>query len=746
MVGGQEITLETGEIGRQANGAVMLTVGETVIYATACCGDQGADGSFLPMQVQYSERFSSAGRISGGFLKREGRPKDSDILTSRLIDRPIRPMLPKGFSKDIQILAWTLSYDSIHTPEPHAITASAAAMLISDIPLLEAVAAVRVAWNYDDGFTVNPTLEQMAKSKLDLVMAGTQDKLLMIEGFCHFLSDDNMKEAVKAGMEAISKLCKALTKWRDSVGKPAMEWAPGQPDVKLQSDTQNQMQQELRQVYSQPREKHERGAAVDNIRQSLREKLLEEGAIASDLDRDSVIDDDSSSDSETASTSGAEESAPEVLRMEQYYRAFKKAELHVVRQMVLEGRRVDGRGPSDVRQIRSRAGLLPRTHGSALFTRGETQSLAVATLGTASGQQQVDSMQLQGEQRRFVLQYFFPNSSTGETGRLAGPSRRETGHGHLAERSVMPILPTMEQFPYAVRVESTITESNGSSSMASVCAACLALRDAGVPIKGNVAGVAMGLVLDDKSDKFTILTDILGSEDHFGDMDFKVAGDADGITAFQLDVKAAGIPVTVLNEALPAAKTARRHVLEKMKECSPAPKGTLSPYAIKISRINVPLTRIGTVIGPGGRTIRNIVDRSGCSNVEMIDQEHGTFEISATDPEALNAATDILKSLVEEPEAGLTYRGVKVASVEKFGLFVEFLPEQQGLCHVSELGGELSSFSAGDTVDVKLLEVNDGKFRLSRKAVLTDDNGGVEPEEPPKPPPPPPLVEGDILR
>ncbi|CAL8470982.1 g10524 [Coccomyxa elongata] len=721
-VGQEPILLETGEIGRQANGAVMLTCGKTVLYATACCTDHPVgDGSFTPLQVNYAERFSAAGRTSGGWLKRDGRPKDGEVLTARLVDRPLRPMFEPGWTNDTQVLIWVLSYDGINTPEPLAITAAAAALAISDIPLQKAVAGVRVGLLEGRGLVVNPTEQELQESSLDLMLAGTADALLMIEGYCDFLSEEQMVEAVRVGAEAVAKQCQAIEELRNRAGSPKrLETAHSTEALEARIETL--CKADVEASYRNSAAKHERTAAVMAIQERVKSQLLEADSVQS---ASSLAEDDSVTEDLSVGTSGAQEST-----LSQFGRAFKHVEARVMRQMALEeDRRADGRACGQVRPITSRAGLLPSTHGSALFTRGETQTISVVTLGNEDDAQQVDNMALESaSSRKFFLQYYFPPSSVGETGRVGMPSRREIGHGQLAERALTPIIPGAEEFPYTIRVESTVTESNGSSSMASVCGGYLALVDAGVPVSRPVAGVAMGLILE-PSGQFRILTDILGSEDAMGDMDFKVAGDAENITAFQMDIKVEGITLDVLASALAEARKARQHILAEMTCCKPPPRGALAPNAPRIRRFTVDTDKLGMLIGPGGRNIRGLIEESGADEIKIIDNMKGLVEIMASSDEIADKAQQMVGRVLEDPEPGRIYRDAKVKSLEKFGLFVEILPGKEGLVHTSELDVNRSisvdSFNVGDTMDVKLMEVLDnGKLKLSRKAVQVA--GGAE--------------------
>jgi len=698
-IGGKQVTIETGEIGRQANGAAVTTCGETVIYTTACA-DKGkpGDGSFLPLSVQYMERYSAAGRTSGGFIKRDGRQKDGEVLTSRLVDRPLRPMFCEGWAFDTQVLQWVLSFDGVNSPEPLAITAAGAALAISDIPLKKPVAGVRVGMIGQE-FVVNPTIQQMQDSPLDLTIAGTEDAVLMIEGFSDFLTEEQLLESVRVGAEAVSTICKHIQAWADKVGKPKstdLVLPPQGLEAEVRAMAKEGLDRSFRIAGKQ-----ERGRATDAVKEAVFKWLVE--------DPDGPMH-------------------PEV----HVSTAFKKVCSEVVRNMVLDEKiRTDGRGLEDVRPIACRAGVLPRTHGSALFTRGETQALAVVTLGNTKSALRVDGMQSVSEDddsKSFYLQYFFPPSSVGETGRHSIPGRRELGHGQLAERALLPVCPDASDFTYTIRAESTITESNGSSSMASVCGACLAMMDAGVPVKAMVAGVAMGLVLKDDG-SFVVLTDILGTEDALGDMDFKVAGSREGVTAFQMDIKVEGITIDIMKQALEQARRGRLHILDRMGECRPYPAGEVRPFVPRVKRIEVPVDDIALIIGSKGATIKALIEESGAESINV--SQDGTVEILAPSSESVEKAVELIKQRTTRIQAGQIYRKCKVVSCVAFGCFIEIMPGKEGLCHISEL--DLKRVNAvedvvkrGDLVDVKVLAVaSNGKISLSRKAVLADQSPEV---------------------
>jgi polyribonucleotide nucleotidyltransferase len=681
---GREIELETGLIARQAGGSIMLTSGETKILATVCSASKPADDiDFLPLRVDYTERFSSAGKTLGGFIKREGKPAEREILVSRLIDRPIRPMIEEGYYQEVQILASVYSYDGVHNPEPLAVCAASAALAISEVPLIKPIGAVQVGL-IDDRFIINPTIQEMKKSKLDLMIAGTEDAILMIEGRCDFLTEEQLLEAIDEGHKAIKTFCEAVALLQEKCGKPK-----DRAHLKV---LKHELVQEVEKLIKQPLEtairissKQEREDAISALSTQVLETFVSEEKGHSKVD---------------------------------VALAFEKVQASAMRHMILtENRRCDGRRCDEIRPIDVRQGILPRTHGSTLFTRGETQSLAVCTLGGETMAQRGED--LNGElSSRFYLQYSFPPFSVGEVGRNGPPGRREVGHGKLAERALLATLPSQEKFPYVIRVESNITESNGSSSMASVCGGCLAMMEAGVPIAHPVAGIAMGLILE--KDKHAILSDILGAEDALGDMDFKVAGNRDGITAFQLDIKVEGITPKIMKQALLQAKEGRIHILGKMLEVCPKSKETLSAHAPRIETVQVKPSKIGVIIGPGGKQIRAIIEESG-AQIDINDA--GVVSIAATSSESMEKAKSMILGLVTEVEKGKTYSG-KVVSIVAFGAFVELPGGKQGLLHISEIEHRRLKtvdevLKLHDTIEVLVLDVNEqGQIKLSRKALI----------------------------
>ncbi|MFI0435271.1 MAG: polyribonucleotide nucleotidyltransferase [Parachlamydiaceae bacterium] len=683
---GQEISFETGKIARQAGGAVVVRSGDTMVFASACAApNQDPATDFLPLRVDYKENFSSVGKTVSGFIKREGRPSERETLTSRLIDRPLRPLFEEGYYNEVQVLTYVWSYDGIHSPEPLAICAASAALVISDIPLIKPVGAVRVGY-LNGQFIINPSIEQQRTSKLDLMIAGTEDAVLMIEGFCDFLTEDQVIEAIAAGHESIKLICHTLRQWQTKIGKPK-----NRETLRLISkDLFHEVERIANPILEKAlriREKQKREDELANVNQAVNATLFPK-------DREAVYS------------------------QQDVNYAIKSTSSKMMRKMILnENIRSDGRKLTDIRFIDIEPGFLPRVHGSALFTRGETQAVAVCTLGGENMGQRFEDLEGEGTQR-FYLHYFFPPFSVGEVGRVGAPGRREVGHGKLAERALQALLPPKEQFPYAIRLESTITESNGSSSMATVCGGCLALMDAGVPIKRPVAGIAMGLILEDNG--FCILSDILGIEDALGDMDFKITGDHEGITAFQMDIKVEGITLDIMRAALKQAKEGRIHILNKMLEISPTYKAQMSRYAPRIETVQIKPSKIATVIGPGGKQIRAIIEQTG---VQIDIDDSGLVSIAAADLQSIEKAKAIIHGLTAEIEIGRIYTG-KATSIAPFGVFVEILPGKEGLCHISEFDynriANLDDFvKSGDTLMVKVLDINErGQIKLSRKAAL----------------------------
>ncbi len=685
-VGGQDISFETGQVARQANGAIIVRSGETMLLCTACAAPEAAEAAdFFPLRVDYQENFSAIGKTLSGFIKRQGRPTEKEILVSRLIDRPLRPMFEEGYYNEVQVLSYVWSYDGANSPEPLAICGVSAALAISDIPLIKPIGAVRVGL-LEGKFIINPTAEQQKTSKLDLLIAGSHDAVLMIEGYCDFLTEEQIIEAIAQGHEAINKICLAIDAWQKQIGKPKHR-ATLRTLAPALLDEVEKTAAPLLDPALRIKEKQKRETALGSVKEAVNTALAPEGQDAKYKPADIAA-------------------------------ALKQiSSKHMRRIIVKENLRPDGRNSTQIRPIDVVQSFLPRTHGSALFTRGETQSVAICTLGGENMAQRFED--LHGESsHRFYLQYFFPPFSVGEVGRMGGPGRREVGHGKLAERALRATLPTKQEFPYVIRIESNITESNGSSSMATVCGGCLAMMDAGVPIKRPVAGIAMGLVLE--KDGYTILSDILGIEDALGDMDFKVTGDKEGITAFQMDIKVEGITLEIMRDALTQAKAGRLHILEKMLAIVPKHREEMSIYAPRIENIQIKPSKIASVIGPGGKQIRAIIEATG---VQIDIDDSGLVSIASANLEGIEKAKAIINGLTAEIEIGRTYAG-KITSIMPFGAFVEVLPGKEGLCHISEFDNmrieNLNDFAkVGDLVNVKVLDINErGQLKLSRKALL----------------------------
>ncbi len=673
----KKITLETGKIARQADGAIIASCGETVVIATVVGAKKVAEGQdYFPLSVNYQEKYYAAGKIPGGYFKREARPTEAETLISRLIDRPIRPLFPSGFMNEVQLLPTVLSYDGDNQPDVLSIIASSAALAISGLPFQGPIAASRVG--YKEGkFLLNPSQEQLKTSELDLVVAGTKDAVLMVESETSGLSEKVMLDAVKFGHENFLPIIDTIEKLVKKAGKP--KWEIKEVNLsEVKKKISEKFEKDLRSAFKEV-DKKKRSTSISEIDSKCKEMFFED-------------------------TNVTENQAMSQL---------KSIEKDIVRTAILKDKkRIDGRGLADVRKIQCEVGLLPRTHGSALFTRGETQALVTTTLGMSDDEQRLES--LDGMQRSgFMLHYNFPPFSVGECGRI-GTGRREIGHGKLAWRAIKSSLPLKENFPYTIRVVSEITESNGSSSMATVCGTSLALMDAGVPIKDPVAGIAMGLIKE--GEKFSVLSDILGDEDHLGDMDFKVAGTKDGITSLQMDIKITGITFEIMEKALEQAKAGREHILKEMNKSLQSSRKELSRHTPKMETLKVDKKDIATVIGKGGATIREIVENSG-AKVDVKDT--GEVTVAAPDEESRNKAIDFIKALVAKPEMGKIYKG-KVVKIMEFGAFVNFLGKQDGLVHISELADKRVAkvgdvVKEGDEVSVKVVGFDRGKVKLSMK-------------------------------
>jgi len=684
--GGRTLTLETGRMARQADGAVLATYGDTQVLATAVAAKAPKPGlDFFPLTVNYQEKFFAAGRIPGGYFKREGRPTEKETLVSRLIDRPIRPLFVKGFKNETQIVITTLSHDQENDPDVVAMVAASAALVLSGLPFMGPIGAARVGW-IDGAYVLNPTVDQLKTSDMDLVVAGTQDAVMMVESEIYELSEEVVLGAVSFAHKSMQPVIDAIIKLAETSAKEP--WDFKAEDL---SDEIAAVKGLIGDMIDAAYRVADKGARHDAIEQA--KKLAAEKLVKSEANPDGMD--------------------PVIFKT-----VCKEVESDVVRTAIVkEGRRIDGRPVDKVRPIVSEVGVLTRAHGSSLFTRGETQALVVATLGTADDEQWIDS--LEGTYKeRFMLHYNFPPYSVGEVGRMGGAGRREIGHGKLAWRAMQAVLPTQEQFPYTIRLVSEITESNGSSSMATVCGSSLALMDAGAPIKAPVAGVAMGLVLQNDG-SFEVLTDILGDEDHLGDMDFKVAGTEAGITSLQMDIKVAGITEEIMKVALGRAHAGRMHILGEMSKALTAARGEMNPFAPKIFQMSIPTDKIREVIGTGGKVIREIVEKTGAKiNIE----DDGSVKVAAADQDKIDAAVKWIKSITQEPEVGQIYDG-KVVKVMEFGAFVNFFGAKDGLVHISQLAPQKVAQTSdvvkeGDMVKVKLMGFDDrGKVRLSMKVV-----------------------------
>ncbi len=675
--GGKKLTLETGKIARQADGAIIATLGDTVVIATVVGAKKvNPDTDYFPLQVNYQEKYYAAGKIPGGYFKREARPTESETLISRLIDRPIRPLFPENFRNEVQILPTVLSYDNENESDILSIIASSAALAISGLPFQGPIAASRVGFENEE-YVLNPSKAQLEKSKLDLVVAGTKEAVLMVESETSGLTEKQMLDAVKFGHEKFVPVIKAIESLAKKCGKE--KWIVEEKDyTDLKAKISKELTKDLEKAFSE-KDKQKRSELINLATEKCK----------------SLFEDDN------------EYSELEVMLQ------LKHLEKDIVRGRILKTKkRIDGRGLSDVRTIKSEVGVLPRTHGSALFTRGETQALVTTTLGMSDDEQRIES--LEGQKRvRFMLHYNFPPFSVGEVGRV-GTGRREVGHGKLAWRAINSSLPDKEKFPYTIRVVSEITESNGSSSMATVCGASLALMDAAVPINEPVAGIAMGLIKE--KDDFSVLSDILGDEDHLGDMDFKVAGTKDGITSLQMDIKITGITFEIMEQALNQAKEGRAHILQEMNKTIKSSRKEVSKHTPKIETVTVDKKDIAAVIGKGGATIREIVELSG-AKVDVKDT--GEVTIAAPDEESRNKAIEMVKSIVAKPEMGKIYKG-KVVKIMEFGAFVNFLGKQDGLVHISQLAAKRVEkvgdvVKEGDEVSVKVIGFDRGKVKLSIK-------------------------------
>ena len=700
LAGGKSLSFETGKLAKQAHGSAVIRLGDNVVLATAVANAEPREGvDFFPLTVDYREYTYAGGRIPGGFIKREGRPSEREILTSRQIDRPIRPLFPEGFRCETQVIAFVLSADTDNDPDVLGINGASAALSLSDIPFLGPIGAVRVGL-MNGQFIVNPTYSEMRDSLLNIMVVGTADGIVMIESGAKEVKEETVVDAIEFGHTEIKKICAAINDLRNKAGKPKRQVEAPQFDEAYYNDLKNRIAADLAERLDT--QKHPKSESYSLVKE-LKKKLLE-----------AIPEDDTE----------AQE------KLEHYYEILRE---RLFREAVIEKhRRPDGRVFDEVRPIWIEAGVLPRTHGSAIFTRGETQALVTTTLGTSDDMQRIEAFEGEAK-KRFLLHYNFPPFSVGEVAFLRGAGRREIGHGALAERAVSAVLPSEEQWPYAMRVVADILESNGSSSMATVCGASLSLMDAGVPLKAPVAGVAMGLVKE--GERYAILTDIAGAEDHYGDMDFKVAGTREGITALQMDIKVAGITAQIMREALAQAQRGRLHILGKMEEVVATAREKISQYAPRFYTVQIPTDKIRDLIGPGGKMIRSIVEQTG---VKIDVEDSGLVKVASNDQESASKALQMIGDITATAEVGKTYLG-KVTRLADFGAFVEILPGTDGLLHISEvaehrIGDIRDELKEGDQVLVKVLAVEGNRIRLSRKAILKEQRakmaqagGGGEP-------------------
>lgn len=682
-IGGKIFSIETGRYAKQANGSVMVRYGDTMVLVSAVASDEVMeDQDFFPLQVEYREKTSAAGKFPGGFIKREGRPTEKEILSARLIDRPIRPLFPKNFKNETQVIAFVLSYDGENDADVLGAVGASAALTISDIPFDGPMAEVRVG-KIEGNLVVNPSHNEIEKSELELVVAGTSDSIMMVEGEANQVSEDELLGALKFAHNEIKKLVELQEDLRRETGKDKWSVPESDTETSIVDDTTALAEERMKEIVYSVLSKEERAQRNKELQTEVLEKLAE-------------------------NYPEKENAISEILH---------DMEKDLMRNRILsEGVRLDGRNTTEVRPITIELGSLARTHGSALFSRGETQSLTTVTLGTKNDEQIIDGLR-EEYTKRFMLHYNFPPFSVGEVGRMGGVGRREIGHGNLAERALKSIFPGEETFPYTVRVISDILESNGSSSMATVCAGSLALMDAGVPISSGVSGIAMGLVKE--GDRYAILTDILGNEDHLGDMDFKVAGTSEGITAFQMDIKIQGISFEIMEKALLQAKEGRMHILKIMNEAISEPRDQLSEYAPRLISMKIDTDQIGMVIGPAGKTIQGMQRLFG---VDIVIDDDGSVSISSPNKENAVKCKEYIKKLTATPEVGEVYEGV-VTKIVDFGAFVEVLPGKEGLLHISQIDNKRVNkvadyFKTGDKVDVKLIKVENGKLSLSRKELL----------------------------
>jgi polyribonucleotide nucleotidyltransferase len=698
-LGGRKITIETGKMAKQANGAVVVRSGDAVVLVSACMADQAKPGAgFFPLTVDYREYTYSAGKIPGGFIKREGRPSEKEVLTSRLIDRPIRPLFPEGFLHETQVIAMVMSADPEQDPNSLAIAGAGAALAISDLPFGYVLSGVRVGMK-DGKYIANPTYTEGRESKLNIVVAGTEEGIVMVEAGAQQVSEAEVLGAIEFGHECCKKIAAAIRELMKLCGKTKREFVSPVVDADLYKKLDQEVRAELTDALNtQKHEKIESYQLIAALKKKVVEALPEE-------QKDAAV------------------------------KAYEALKERIFRdEMIKNHRRPDGRAFDAVREITIETGVLPRTHGSALFTRGETQALVTVTLGTKDDEQRIELLEPGEASKRFMLHYNFPPFSVGEVGFMRGPGRREIGHGALAERSLSALIPTEEKFPYTMRVVSDILESNGSSSQATVCGASLALMHAGAPLESHVGGIAMGLVLEGK--EYAVLTDIAGAEDHYGDMDFKVAGTREGITGLQMDIKVPHVTIAIMKEALEQARRGRLHILDKMYEAMPKPNTAISQYAPRIYTLHIPTDKIRDVIGPGGKVIRGIIEQTG---VKIDVEDDGTIHVASADEASANKAIQIITDITATAEIGKTYLG-KVVRLVDFGAFVEIFPGTDGLLHISEIAENRirdvrDELKEGDQILVKVLALEGNKIKLSRRAVLKEQREKLKGAPAPAPAP-----------
>jgi polyribonucleotide nucleotidyltransferase len=691
-LGGRKLTFETGKMAKQANGAVVVRSGDAAVLVTACMAEEPKVGAgFFPLTVDYREYTYAAGKIPGGFIKREGRPSEKEILTSRLIDRPIRPLFPEGFLNETQVIAMVLSADPEQDPNSLAIAGAAAALAISDIPFHHILGGVRVGMR-EGQYLANPTYTEGRESKLNIVVAGTEDGIVMVEAGAQQVSEADVLGAIEFGHDCCKKIAAAIREMVKLVGKPKREFKTPEPDKAIYAAIEKELRADL----------------TDALNTQKYPKLESYARVAALKKR------------------AVESVEPE--RQDEAKKCYDALKERIFRDEMLKNhRRPDGRAFDEIRQITVETGVLARTHGSALFTRGETQALVTVTLGTKEDEQRIELLEPGEASKRFMLHYNFPPFSVGEVGFMRGPGRREIGHGALAERSLTALIPDEQKFPYTMRVVSDILESNGSSSQATVCGASLALMDAGVPLAAHVGGIAMGLVKE--GDEYAVLTDIAGAEDHYGDMDFKVAGTRDGITGLQMDIKVPNVTTVIMKEALEQARRGRLYILDKMYEAVPQARTSISQYAPRIYTMNIPQDKIRDVIGPGGKVIRGIIEQTG---VKIDVEDDGTIHVASSDEASANKALQIIADITAVAEVGKTYLG-KVVRLVDFGAFVEIFPGTDGLLHISEIAENRirdvrDELKEGDQILVKVLALEGNKIKLSRKAVLREQREKLKPK------------------